>query len=169
MQIIRWLIGFLLISFPAVAQETVAPVLNIQQLMERLFPIQEEDLDYEALYELLLELYQNPLDINRVTTDELQATYLLAPTQIQALIDHRNTWGEFLSLYELQTLPNWDSTTLITLLPFLSLETAKNSSKPFFERLRSEENNFLVLRHRQNLELRRGFNKNDSTINPTSR
>ena len=56
MQIIRWLIGFLLISFPAVAQETVAPVLNIQQLMERLFPIQEEDLDYEALYELLLEL-----------------------------------------------------------------------------------------------------------------
>lgn len=164
-----YLCSFLLLALPAVAQENTRPTLDIQQLMERLFPIQEEDLDYEALYELLLELYQNPLDINRVTVDELQATYLLTQPQIQALIDHRKTWGEFLSVYELQTLPNWDSTTLVTLLPFLSLETAKNSSKPFFERLRSEENNFLVLRHRQNLELRRGFNKNDSTINPTSR
>ena len=164
-----YLCSFLLLALPAVAQENTRPTLDIQQLMERLFPIQEEDLDYEALYELLLELYQNPLDINQVTADELQATYLLTQPQIQALIDHRKTWGEFLSVYELQTLPNWDSTTLVTLLPFLSLETAKNSSKPFFERLRSEENNFLVLRHRQNLELRRGFNKNDSTINPTSR
>lgn len=169
MKTIRWLIGLLLLSFPAGAQETVKPVLDIQELMERLFPVQEEDLDYEALYELLLELYQNPLDINRVTADELQATYLLTQTQIQTLIDHRNTWGEFLSVYELQTLPNWDSTILVTILPFLSLETTKNSSKPFFERLRSEENNFLVFRHRQTLELRQGFNKNDSTINPRSR
>jgi len=169
MKTIRWLIGFLILSFPAVAQEKATAVLDIQQLMERLFPIQEDDLDYEALYELLLELYQNPLDINRVTTDELLATYLLTPPQIQALIDHRKTWGEFLSVYELQTLPNWDSTTLVTILPFLSLETAKNSSKPFFERLRSEENNFLVFRQRQTLELRQGFNRNDSTINPRSR
>ena len=100
--------------------------------MERLFPIQDEDLDYEALYELLLELYQNPLDINRVTADELLATYLLASPQIQALIDHRNTWGEFLSIYELQSLPNWDSTTLVTLRPFLSLESAKISNMTFF-------------------------------------
>ena len=169
MKTIRWLIGFLILSFPTVAQEKATAVLDIQQLMERLFPIQEEDLDYEALYELLLELYQNPLDINRVTTDELQATYLLTPPQIQALIDHRKTWGEFLSVYELQTLPNWDSTTLVTILPFLSLERAKNSSKSFFERLRSEENNFLVFRHRQTLEQRQGFNKSDSTLNPTSR
>lgn len=169
MKTIRWLIGFLLFSFPAIAQETVKPVLDIQQLMERLIPIQDEELDYEALYELLVELYQNPLEINQVTADELQATYLLSTQQIQSLLEHRRTWGEFLSLYELQTLPNWDSTTLVTILPFLTLETTKKSSKPFFELLRSEENNFLIFRHRRTWELRKGYSKNDSTVQPTSR
>jgi len=169
MKLMIYLSSFLLLALPAIAQENTRPTLDIQQLMERLFPIQDEDLDYEALYELLLELYQNPLDINRVTADELLATYLLAPTQIQALIDHRNTWGEFLSIYELQSLPNWDSTALVTLLPFLTLENTTTSSKTFFERLRSEENNFLVFRHRQTWELRKGYTKNDSTLNPTSR
>ena len=169
MKLMIYLCSFLLLALPAIAQENRPPTLDIQQLMERLFPIQDEDLDYEALYELLLELYQNPLEINRVTADELLATYLLAPPQIQALIDHRNTWGEFLSIYELQSLPNWDSTTLVTLLPFLTLETTTTSSKTFFERLRSEENNFLVFRHRQTWELRKGYSKNDSTLNPTSR
>jgi len=168
MKLIIYFSCFLLLALPAIAQENRPPNLDIQELMERLFPIQDEDLDYEALYELLLELYQNPLDINRVTADELLATYLLAPPQIQALIDHRNTWGEFLSIYELQSLPNWDSTTLVTLLPFLTLETTTTSSKTFFERLRSEENNFLVLRHRRTWELRKGYSKNDSTLNPTS-
>jgi len=169
MKVILYLSGFLLLALPAIAQQNTGPTLNILQLMERLFPIQDEDLDYEALYELLLEIYQNPLEINRVTADELQATYLLSPPQIQVLLEHRKTWGDFLSLYELQTLPNWDSTTLATILPFLTLESTATSSKTFFERLRSEENNFLVLRHRRTWELRKGYSKNDSTLNPTSR
>jgi len=169
MKVIFYLSGFLLLALPAIAQQNTGPTLNILQLMERLFPIQDEDLDYEALYELLLEIYQNPLEINRVTADDLQATYLLSTQQIQALLEHRKTWGDFLSLYELQTLPNWDSTTLATILPFLTLESTATSSKTFFERLRSEENNFLVLRHRRTWELRKGYSKNDSTLNPTSR
>jgi hypothetical protein len=169
MKVIFYLSGFLLLALPTFAQENSPPTLDILQLMERLFPIQDEDLDYEALYELLLELYQNPLEINRVTADELQATYLLSTPQIQSLLEHRRTWGDFLSLYELQSIDNWDSTTLVTILPFLTLESTATSSKTFFERLRSEENNFLVLRHRRNWELRKGYSKNDSTLNPTSR
>ena len=169
MKVIFYLCSFLLLALPTFAQENRPPTLDILQLMERLFPIQDENLDYEALYELLLEIYQNPIEINRVTADELQATYLLSTPQIQALLEHRRTWGDFLSLYELQTLPNWDSTTLVTILPFLSLETYATSSKTFFERLRSEENNYLVLRHRRTWELRKGYSKNDSTLNPTSR
>jgi hypothetical protein len=58
---------------------------------------------------------------------------------------------------------------LVTILPFLTLETTTTSSKTFFDRLRSEENNFLVLRHRRTWELRKGYSKNDSILNPTSR
>ncbi len=162
------LVLLLLFSFPIFGQDRTAIPLDIQQLMERLFPIQEEEVDYEALYELLTELYQNPLDINRVTGEELAGTYLLSPPQIQAFLDHRSQSGEFLSLYELQSLPYWDSATLDTILPFLSLETEKSSPKSFLERLRSEENSYLLFRHRRTLELRRGY-QNDSTVNPNSR
>ena len=162
------LVLLLLFSFSTFGQDRTPIPLDIQQLMERLFPIQEEEVDYEALYELLTELYQNPLDINRVTGEELAGTYLLSPPQIQAFLDHRSQSGEFLSLYELQSLPHWDSATLDTILPFLTLETEKSSPKSFLERLRSEENSYLLFRHRRTLELRRGY-QNDSTVNPNSR
>ena len=162
------LVLLLLFSLPTFGQDRTAIPLDIQQLMERLFPVQEEEVDYEALYELLTELYQNPLDINRVSGEELAGTYLLSPPQIQAFLDHRSQSGEFLSLYELQSLPHWDSATLDTILPFLTLETEKSSPKSFLERLRSEENSYLLFRHRRTLELRRGY-QNDSTVNPSSR
>ena len=162
------LLLLLLFYLPTFGQDRTPIPLDIQQLMERLFPIQEEEVDYEALYELLTELYQNPLDINRVTGEELAGTYLLSPPQIQAFLDHRSQSGEFISLYELQSLPHWDSVTLDTILPFLSLETEKSSPKSFLERLRSEENSYLLFRHRRTLELRRGY-QNDSTVNPNSR
>jgi hypothetical protein len=162
------LVLLLLFPFSTFGQDRTPIPLDIQQLMERLFPIQEEEVDYEALYELLTELYQNPLDINRVTGEELAGTYLLSPPQIQAFLDHRSQSGEFLSLYELQSLPHWDSATLDTILPFLTLETEKSSPKSFLERLQSEENSYLLFRHRRTLELRRGY-QNDSTVNPNSR
>lgn len=162
------LVLLLLFSIPTFGQDRTPIPLDIQQLMERLFPVQEEEVDYEALYELLTELYQNPLDINRVSGEELAGTNLLSPPQIQAFLDHRSQSGEFLSLYELQSLPHWDSATLDTILPFLTLETEKSSPKSFLERLRSEENSYLLFRHRRTLELRKGF-QNDSTLNPSSR
>jgi hypothetical protein len=158
----------LLLSLPTFGQDRTPIALDIQQLIERLFPIQEEDVDYEALYELLTELYQNPLEINRVSREELAGTYLLSPPQIQAFLNHRSQSGEFLSLYELQSLPHWDSATLDNILPFLTLETEKSSPKSFLERLRSEENKYLIFRHRRTLELRRGY-QNDPTVNPSSR
>ena len=162
------LVLLLLFSLPTFGQDRTPIPLDIQQLMERLFPVQEEEVDYEALYELLTELYQNPLDINRVSGEELAGTYLLSPPQIQAFLDHRSQSGKFLSLYELQSLPHWDSATLDIVLPFLTLETEKSSPKSFLERLRSEENSYLLFRHRRTLELRRGY-QNDSTVNPSSR
>ena len=158
----------LLFSLPTAGQGQARQPLDIQQLLERLFPVQEQELDYEALYELLTELYQNPLDINRVSSEELAGTYLLSPPQIQAFLDHRSQSGEFLSLYELQSLPHWDSATLDIILPFLTLESEKSSPKSFLERLRSEENSYLLFRHRRTLELRRGY-QNDPTANPSSR
>ncbi|WP_339705647.1 hypothetical protein, partial [Algoriphagus aquimarinus] len=41
--------------------------IDLESFMERLFPVQDEDLDYESIYEVLLQLFLNPIDINRAS------------------------------------------------------------------------------------------------------
>ena len=47
------------------AQQPPRGEIDLESFMERLFPAQEEDLDYESIYEVLLQLCLNPTDINR--------------------------------------------------------------------------------------------------------
>jgi hypothetical protein len=49
----------------------------VSQLIQDLFPVQTEGIDYEAVFDALTQLYANPLDLNAATRDELSATYLL--------------------------------------------------------------------------------------------
>ena len=89
MRVLLLILVLILLSLQALAQEKEKPTIDLQHFIERLFPLQEEEIDYEAIYELLLELYQNPLDLNRATAEELLATYLLSPAQIQSLLAYR--------------------------------------------------------------------------------
>jgi hypothetical protein len=58
-------------------------------------------------------------NVNKVTVEELSSLLLLTPTQIQDFIKHRNTYGNFLSLLELQVVSSWDLKTIKQLLSFL--------------------------------------------------
>jgi hypothetical protein len=151
------ILGFWLLTLQVLAQGKDKPTIDLQHFIERLFPFQEEEIDYEAIYELLLELYQSPLDLNRATAEELLATFLLSPVQIQSLLAYRNEQGDFLSIYELQAIPEIDAYTLENLLPFLAVYDKGAQGKPFFTRLKEEENAFLLIRHRRTWELRQGF------------
>uniref|UniRef100_UPI0040474C81 ComEA family DNA-binding protein n=1 Tax=Algoriphagus sp. TaxID=1872435 RepID=UPI0040474C81 len=145
------------------AQDKSGRIPDIQNVMEQLFPFQEEELEYESLYEQLLELYQKPLEINTVTREELIATHLLTPIQAQALLTYRETNGPFISIYELQSLPTWDSLTLQLILPFLTLETPRLTPKSFLEGLKVEGTSNVLMRHRKTWQLREGFRVKDTT------
>lgn len=55
---------------------------------------------------------QNPLDINQVDESELSALGILDAIQIKAFFIHRKQIGRFLSIYELQSIPSWEISTL---------------------------------------------------------
>lgn len=65
-------------------------------------------------------------NLNTVTAEELSSLLLLSPTQIQDLIKHRNTYGNFLSILELQVLPSWNVKTIKQLLPFLYISNTND-------------------------------------------
>jgi hypothetical protein len=131
--------------------------------MERLFPIQEEDVDYESIYEALFQLYLNPIDINRADAETLQATYLLSPLQINGLLKYKNSFGPLISLYELQAVPELDLQTIENLLPFITVGSSVLRSKKFWDRVREEEQAYLLFRHQRTWQTRRGFTPADTS------
>lgn len=153
-----------LLAFP---QNPPKATIDLESFMERLFPIQEEDLDYESIYEVLFQLYLNPIDINRADAEIMQASYLLNPSQISSLISYRNDFGPLLSLYELQAVPDFDLQTIENLIPFVTLGESGLRSKKFWERVREEEQAYFLFRHQRTWETRRGFTSADTSTNGT--
>ena len=107
------------ITIPAFAQSQPVPRRSaaISQSIQDLFPVQTEGIDYEAVFDALTQLYANPLDLNIATRDELSATYLLTERQLSSLASYRADFGDLLSVYELQAVPDFDGPTIRRLLP----------------------------------------------------
>ncbi|WP_186756290.1 ComEA family DNA-binding protein [Echinicola salinicaeni] len=139
---------------------------DVEAFAEELFATQDEDLNYEALYENLLQIYLNPLDLNQCTADELQSLYILSPLQIQSFMNHRNTFGKLFSIYELQAIPNFNISVIKKLMPFVSINpntNKKNAKLP--KRIISEKTAYLIYRLKTNLETRKGFTAPDTLAN----
>ncbi|WP_332914029.1 helix-hairpin-helix domain-containing protein [Algoriphagus boritolerans] len=152
-----FILSLFLLPVLGFGQSPPKQVIDLENFIERLFPIQEEDIDYESIYEVLLQLYLNPIDINRADAEVLQASYLLNPAQVSSLITYRNSFGSFLSLYELQAVPEFDLQTIENLIPFITLGESGMKSNKFWDRVREEEQAYLLFRHQQPGRLEEGL------------
>ncbi|SFT91659.1 Helix-hairpin-helix motif-containing protein [Algoriphagus locisalis] len=152
------------LAFSSYAQQPPQKEIDLESFMERLFPVQDEDIDYESIYEVLLQLYLNPIDINRANAEVLAASYLLDPSQITNLISYRDKFGPLISLYELQAVPGFDIKTIEQVLPFLTLGAGtSNQTQTFWKRIITEEQAYFLLRHRRTWETRKGFTPADTS------
>ncbi|MGR3810625.1 ComEA family DNA-binding protein [Jiulongibacter sp. NS-SX5] len=138
------------------AQEVPQPVIELDEFIQRLSATQQDDSNYEDLYEALLQFYLNPLDINQADVGELRSLYVLSEIQIQSLMDHRKKYGKLLSLYELQSIENFDLLTIENLLPFvrISQKLSGNDIKGIYNRA---TDHFFVIRTERTMELARGY------------
>src|SRR5690554_6640984 len=120
-------------------------------------------MDYEDLYESLLQVYLNPINLNQATAEELQSLYILQPSQINSLLNYIQLYGMLLSLYELQAVPDFDLETIYRLLPFVMLEDGeRKANRPFTERVWTEKNAYFMIRQRRFWQIRKGFTPPDT-------
>lgn len=133
--------------------------VDTESFVQRLFPEQSDDLDYESLYESIFQYYRRPLNLNAADRAELEALYLLSETQIYNFFRHREKYGKLLSLYELQAIEGFDLETIERMLPFVTLTNAhlQADNASLLERIRREENHYLLFRHDRTLESKRGY------------
>jgi hypothetical protein len=125
----------------------------ISQHLQDLFPVQTEGIDYASVYDALTQLYANPLDLNVATRDELEATYLLTQRQLTNLATYRAEFGDLLSVYELQAIPEFDVATIRRLLPFVTITT----NRGLFGALAAPTDNYLIVRYERLVEQQKGF------------
>ncbi|HMS66569.1 MAG TPA: helix-hairpin-helix domain-containing protein [Saprospiraceae bacterium] len=86
-----------------------------------------EDFDNNTAFERLYDFQNNPLNINTATAYRFMELFFLNPVEIQAIIDHRTEYGDFISLEELQTIEGLDMTKVKMLLPFTTVGNASEN------------------------------------------
>ncbi len=161
--------GILTIALPffmicaALAQTPPKENRAPKELIEFLFPVRDDDVEHESIYEVLLQLYLNPININRADAELLQSTYLLSPEQITNFLAYRERFGPLISLYELQAIPGFDMVSIHRIVPFLTVGQQKQSGKSFWNRLKDEEQSYLIFRTRRVWERRRGYTPADTS------
>ena len=68
------------------------------------------------------EQCRNPVNLNRATREDLERSGLFTSFQIRMILDYRNNYGDFYSVYELGSLQGFTVTGLKELTPYITVE-----------------------------------------------
>jgi Helix-hairpin-helix motif len=148
-------------SIPLLAQDYPQKDVDLEVLADEIFGFQDLDLNYQELYENMAQLLANKINLNTASSEELRFLNLLSEQQVQNLIAYRKENGQLLSVYELQSIPEFDSLTINKIISFVKVDDNQGGS--LFKRIFSEENNYLITRYDRTLEAKDGFRKNESS------
>ena len=98
----------------------------IQQRIEFIAQQYESsNIDFSNLIEVLTYYFDNPLNLNTATKEELESLNLLTPFQMRTLINYRIKKGDFLTIYELRSLNGFDLVTIQNIIPFVEVSPSK--------------------------------------------
>jgi hypothetical protein len=141
------------------AQTPPRKEIDLDSYVLELFSQQDDDVDYSDMYERLFQYYGNPINLNDTDRDELASIYILSELQITKLFEYKAKYGKLLTLYELQAIPGFDLGTINKILPFVTVFDSgiNTDTRPFFKRLFSEKNNYLLVRYDIVAEKKAGF------------
>lgn len=125
-----------------------------------------ESFDFNTIFDILSYYYENPLNINTATENELKELFIINELQINDFLRHREQFGKFLSIYELQALPTWDLYTIQNIVPFLKCDIDAADFNLNFRDALTKGNAQLFIKAKRVIEKRKGFVKNAEGISP---
>ncbi|MEI6882829.1 MAG: helix-hairpin-helix domain-containing protein, partial [Bacteroidota bacterium] len=130
----------------------------VQELLERWIENNESTIDYTDLQEQLEYYYNNKLDLNKCSQKDLMSLVFLSPRQADAIIKHRLELGNFMSVFELQVIPEIDEQTIYYLKYFVAVNVDwMQDQTPFWQMIRKGKNE-LILLHENDFQKKEGYN-----------
>lgn len=150
----KWLVTFIMISrlTAGYCQDLPNAEVDMSKLADELLGNQSADINYEALYDNLMQVLSNPVNLNKASAEELEFIRVLTQAQIKNLVKYREESGNLLSIYELQAVPEFDVQTIMQLAPFVSIPDAHAAiDGSFIQRIRGESDNYFMFRMERQL------------------
>ncbi|HKK67344.1 MAG TPA: hypothetical protein VJ946_04000, partial [Bacteroidales bacterium] len=95
---------------------------DLGSIIELLAERADADLDYSAFVERMIELSENPVNINEASEDDFRELVFLTDFQVFSLTEYRKKAGIIRSPYELQYLYGYDAELVRLMMPFVSFE-----------------------------------------------
>ncbi len=141
---------------------TITPATE-QQLENNTENNQDVEPDDDAYLQQLQQFIKDPVNLNYADEAVLQQLHLLTPLQIQQFILYRKLLGRFISIYELQAIPQWTPALLRKIRPYITVSSDIELLNSFRGRLHNGEHSVL-LRVSQVPERSKGYSGNDTAV-----
>lgn len=133
---------------------------KIEEKVENIANTADESADLTELTEQLQQLAANPINLNKATREDLLQTGLFSEVQADAIIEHREISGKFISLYELQSIDFLSLEDIEEILPYVTVGNTEDI-RATFKKIFTDGNSRLIVRGQRYLEKQKGFR--DST------
>lgn len=145
------------------AQQPDTLMKNLEYQIEWYVENTENELDYSELTEELEQLSKNRVNLNSRERDELKRLFFLNEAQIQGILAYTANYGDFVSIYELKAIPNFDSTLIRKIIPFVTISPYEKQHLKMSEALKQGEHSIL-LRYQRILEKQEGYLPADDSL-----
>lgn len=119
----------------------------------------------ESYQENIESLAKHPVNINTASYYELINTGLFTDVQCRNLLQHIRSYGALLNLYELQTIPGFETEDIKKMLPFITTGNINANNNAFIKQLYQGRYQYFV-RLSKVLEEQSGFNGDTSVTSP---
>ncbi len=133
---------------------------QINQYIERYIENSTDEVDIQQLASDIEYYLQNPLYINKAETEELFNFPIISNFQAIEILEHRQKFGDFISIYELQLLESFTVEEIKSILPFVKIY-ASPLNKSVKNILKNGEHQLLSLAE-THLPLAQGYTKKEA-------
>jgi len=129
---------------------------EIESRLEEMTANNEDELTEDESYLQDLDYFsRHPINLNAADRETLERLHILKPSQIDYFFSYRNLLGKFVSIYEIQAIPEWDIITIRRLIPFIRVGNPESVSS-LMKRFKGGEH-LLLTRYTRVLEKSEGF------------
>jgi hypothetical protein len=141
---------------------------SVDKWMEYIDDLSSSGVSQEAIESLQAELSflaSHPMDINKVTVENLLKFPFIDDFQASAIIEYRNKNGSFLTLYELKNIPSLDFETVQLLLSFIYVGDDNVDKSDFsVNNMFKNSNNELYIRYDMCFQQKAGYSSYPDSV-----